>query len=278
MTLEYLDPSSYTFEKGFTVQNKRDLTIPESLVLSQTMLVKWQIRNLAKGVTIDQIPPAYLSSSLEIPGLGVLDGVDHQISASQQGRDRVQLITLDPSLPHKFLFHQVSDLVTNSVLEFYTSDLEMATFNNPVNISTDLSPVVNAIAAGSAAQVAAAQAIATSPGLVTKRLVEVPYAPIPWSGRPKDHVAVTPDPARIGGSIFNSTKNPIAVDQYLDLATKGSSPQHDGIIQPGGSYDLTAIDAAMGVMLYTLDGSKPPAVTINLLYPQPAPVAAPPSV
>jgi hypothetical protein len=277
MNQAYLDPNSYTFAGGFTVSKGKDLVIPESLVLSQTMLVKWQIRNLAKGGTIDQIPPATLSASLEIAGLGVLEADDYQIAPSQQGRDRVQLITLDPSLPHKFLFHQVSDLVLNSVLEFYTSDLAMATFNNPVNVSTDLSPVVNAIAAGSAAQIAAAQSIATSPGVTVKRLVEVSYTPIPWSGTAKNHIAVVPDPTRIGGSIFNSTNKPIAVDQYLDITTKSGSPQTDGIIQPGGSYDLGATDAGMGVMLYTLDGSKPPAITINLLYPQPAPAASTPN-
>lgn len=268
MNLGFLDFNSYIFAGGFTVQKNRDLIIPDSLVLSQTMLVKWQIRNLAKGATIEQIPPAILSSSLEIPGLGILEGDDYPIIASQTGRDRVQIVTLDPSLPHKLVFSQVSDLVTNSVLEFYSSDLQMANFNNPVNIATDLSPVVNAIAAGSAAQIAAAQSIATSPGVTAKRLLEVPYQPIPWSGDPKKHVAVNPDPTRIGGSIFNSTKSPIAVDQFLDIAQKSGNPQHDGIILPGGSYDLTAIDAAMGVMLYTLDGSKPVALTVNLLYPQ----------
>jgi hypothetical protein len=270
----FLDPTSYTFAGGFTIPSGRDLIIPDSLVLAQTMLVKWQVRQLAKGVTIDQIPPATLSASLEIAGLGVLNHADYQILPSQQGRDVVQLLTIDPSLPHKLTFSQVSDLVTNSVLEFYTSDLTMATFNNPVSVQTDLTPVVNAIAAGSAAQIAVAQSLASTPGVTAKRLLEVPYTPIPWSGRARNHVAVTPDPTRIGGSIFNSTKSPIAVDQFLDLSTKSGSPQTDGIIAPGGSYDLNAIDAGMGVMLYTLDGSEPTGLIINLLYPQPvAPVA-----
>lgn len=278
MNLGFLDFNSYTFSGGVNVKIGKDLIIQNSFELSQTMLIKWQIRQLAKGATIDRIPAATFSAVLEIPGLGHLRPTTYQIDPSIQGNERVQIISLDPTLPYKFTFSQTSELVTNSVLEFYTSDLAMATFNNPINVQTDLSPVVAAIAAGSAAQIAAAQSIATSPGVTVKRLVEVSYAPLPWSGKAKDHIAVTPDPTRIGGSIFNSTNKPIAVDQFLDITTKSGSPQTDGIIQPGGSYDLGATDAGMGVMLYTLDGSKPPAITINLLYPQPAPAAPAPSV
>ena len=44
MTLEFLDFNTYTFVGGFTVQRGKDLIIPDSLVLSQTMLIKWQIK------------------------------------------------------------------------------------------------------------------------------------------------------------------------------------------------------------------------------------------
>jgi hypothetical protein len=276
MTLEYLDPSSYTFVGGFTVQNKRDLTIPESLVLSQTMLVKWQIRNLAKGVTIDRIPPAYLSSSLEIPGLGVLDGEDYQIVASQQGRDRVQLITLDPSLPHKFLFHQVSDLVTNSVLEFYTSDLgiseNMSTTSNPINF--DLSAVTNAIAAGTAAQVAATQAATQAANKTVQRLVESTYAPIAWIGANK-HIAVTVDATRMATEIFNNGTIPVYFDLFLDINAKASTPQMDNVIQPGGQTRIDAAEGNMGVLLYTVGVRTPGSVLINQEFSTPAPAPSP---
>jgi hypothetical protein len=264
MTLEYLDPKSYTFEGGFTVQNKRDLTIPESLVLSQTMLVKWQIRNLVKGVTIDQIPPAILSSSLEISGLGVLDGDEYQIAASQQGRDRVQLITLDPSLPHKFLFTEVSDLVTNSVLEFYTSTLTMGSFNNPVNVTTDLSPVVSAIAAGSAAEVAA---IAAQTAAATRQAVkelESIYTATVWSNVPGNHIAVPPEAGRMGGSFLNTGTKPIAVDKFVDIATKTAAAQYDGTIQPGGTYNFGIGEETMGYLLYALTPGGTTTVAINL--------------
>jgi hypothetical protein len=272
MTLEYLDPKSYTFAGGFTVQNKRDLTIPESLVLSQTMLVKWQIRNLAKGVTIDQIPPAYLSSSLEIPGLGVLDGVDHQISASQQGRDRVQLITLDPSLPHKFLFHQVSDLVTNSVLEFYTSDLgiteNMSTTSNPINL--DFSAVTNAMAASTAAQVAAIQ----STNKTVQRLDESTYAPGNWVSANK-HIAVRVDSTRMATEIFNNGTVPVYFDLFLDVNTKAATPQMDNVIQPGGQTRIDAAEGNMGVLLYTMGSRTAGSVLINQEFSTAAPPTAP---
>jgi hypothetical protein len=272
MTLEYLDPNSYTFAGAFTVQNKRDLTIPESLVLSQTMLVKWQIRNLAKGVTIDQIPPALLSSSLEISGLGVLDGEDHQISASQQGRDRVQLITLDPSLPHKLLFHQVSDLVTNSVIEFYTSDLgiseNMSTTSNPINF--DVSAITNAISAGTAAQVGAIQAANKN----VQRLDESTYAPIAWVSANK-HIAVNVDPTRMATEIFNNGTVPVYFDLFLDVRAKASTPQMDNVIQPGGQTRIDAAEGNMGVLIYTMGSRTAGSVLINQEFSTPAPPAAP---
>jgi hypothetical protein len=59
MTLEFLDPNTYTFAGGLPVQSGRDLIIPDSLILSPTMLIKWQIRQLVKGATIEQIPPPF---------------------------------------------------------------------------------------------------------------------------------------------------------------------------------------------------------------------------
>ena len=123
MTLEFLDPNTYTFVGGLPVKSGRDLIIPDSIVLSQTMLIKWQIRQLIKGATIDQISPATLSAVLEIPGLGMLSQDEQQIQPSQQGKDVVQFWYIEPSLPYKIIFSGVSDLVANSVLEFYSSSL-----------------------------------------------------------------------------------------------------------------------------------------------------------
>ncbi len=273
MTLGFLDFNSYTFAGGFTIQKNRDLIIPSSLVLSQTMLVKWQIRNLVKGVTIDQIDPAILSSSLEIPGLGILEGDDYQIVPSQTGRDRVQLITLDPSLPHKLILSGVTDLVTNSVLEFYTSNQNMGTFNNPVQSTpTDLSPIVNAINGASNSQIAANQAIADAPEVRVQRIIDSEYQPASWSGAAKNHVAIEPDNDRLTVSIFNGTTERIAVDQFLDVYSKSGSPEYNGFIEPGGTFNLGADEAHEGVLLYTLNGSIPSAVLIELGYRTAAPI------
>jgi alpha-D-ribose 1-methylphosphonate 5-triphosphate diphosphatase PhnM len=158
MNQEYLDFNSYTLAGRYPVPSGKDLIIPDSFERTQTMLVKWQIRQLAKGGSIDLIPPATLSAVLEIPGLGELDTDEYQIKASIQGRDRVQIITLDPSLPYKLTLSEIDSSVTNSVLEFYTSNLAMGTFNNPGNVATDFSPLIDAINASSEAQIEATEA------------------------------------------------------------------------------------------------------------------------
>jgi hypothetical protein len=264
MTQAYLDPNSYIFVGGFTVQNKRDLIVPESLALSQTMLIKWQVRNLAKGATIEQIPPATLSAVLEIPGMGQLEAVTFSVSPSQQGRDRVQLISLDPTLPYKITFSDVSELVTNSVLEFYTSTIDMGEFSNPVNVTTDFSPVIAAIGANSAAEIAA---MTTQTAAATRKVVseaESSYTATVWSNRPSNHVAVPPDPTRFGGSFYNTGSKPLAVDKFLDLTTKTEAMQADGLIQPGGTYTFKVDEAHMGYLIYALTNGGTTTVAINL--------------
>jgi hypothetical protein len=264
MIQAYLDPNSYIFVGGFTVQNKRDLIVPESLALSQTMLIKWQIRNLAKGATIDQLAPATLSAVLEIPGMGQLEAVTFSVSPSQQGRDRVQLISLDPTLPYKITFSDVSDLVANSVLEFYTSTIDMGEFSNPVNVTTDFSPVIAAISASSAAEVSAitAQTAAQNRRVVSE--TDSTYTATVWSNTPSNHVAVSPDPTRFGGSFYNTGNRPLAVDKYLDISTKTAAMQADGLIQPGGTYTFKADEAHMGYLIYALTNGGTPTVSINL--------------
>jgi hypothetical protein len=265
MSLGYLDSNSYTFAGGFPVPSGKDLIIPDSLQLSQTMLVKWQIRQLAKGGSIDQIPPATLSAVLEIPGLGELDSDEHQIKASIQGHDRVQIISLDPTLPYKLTFSQTSELVTNSVLEFYTSTIAMGEFNNPANFNSDFSPVIAAIGAGSAAEVAAiaAQTAATTRKVVSE--TESTYAPTIWSNTPSNHVAVSPDPTRFGGSFYNNGAKPVAIDKFVDITTKTPAMQADGLLQPGGTYTFKQDEAALGYLIYTLTGVGGAAsVLINL--------------
>ncbi len=276
MSQRFLDPTSYTFAGGFTIPSGRDLIIPDSLVLAQTMLVKWQVRQLAKGVTLDQIPPATLSASLEIAGLGILNHADYQILPSQQGRDVVQLLTIDPTLPHQIKLSQVSDLVTNSILELYTSSITMGDFNNPVNVSNDFSPLIAAVTAASAAGVAATQAQTAAANKRVLREEDLNYTATVWSNRPTNHIAVNPDPTRMGGSFYNNGTKPLAIDKFVDIGTKTPASQADGLLQPGGIYTFKAEEAGMGYLIYALTPGGTNTVAINLEYPTAAP--APPAV
>jgi hypothetical protein len=264
MSQAYLDPNSYIFAGGFPVSKGKDLVVPESLEKSQTMLVRWDIRQMTKGGTIDQISPATLTAVLEIPGLGEFETISYQIVPSNQGAKRVQIISLDPTLPYKITLSQIDQSVTNSVLEFYTSTIAMGEFNNPVNVVTDFSPVVAAVAAGSAAEVAA---IVAQTAAVTRRVVQeidISYTATVWSNTPANHVAVAPDATRMGGSFFNTGNKPLQIDKFLDIATKTAASQADGLLQPGGTYYFKQDEAHMGYLISALTTGGTPTVAINL--------------
>ena len=264
MTLEFLDPNTYTFVGGLPVKSGRDLIIPDSIVLSQTMLVKWQIRQLVKGATIDQISPATLSAVLEIPGLGVLDHQDAQIQPSQQGKDVVQLWMIDPSMPYKVSFSGVSDLVANSVLEFYSSSLSMADITNPSSGVVDLSAVTAAIAAGSAAEVAATQALQAATTRKVTRILESVYSAVVWTNTPPSHIAIAPDANNLAIVLLNTSNRPVYWDLFVDINTKMSTPQFDNVMPPGGSIRLKDEEAVLGVLLYTLTGAGSATVSVNI--------------
>jgi hypothetical protein len=272
MNQAYLDPNSYTFTGGFTTSAGKDFIVPESLERSQTMLVRWDIRQLAKGATIDQIEPATLTAVLEIPGFGELDPIEFLIMPSIQARKRVQIISLDPALPYKITLSQIDPLVTNSVLEFYTSDITMSTTTNPANM--DVSAITTAIMASGAAQVAATQSASQTSNLKVKRIVESNYTPVLWSGA-NNHKAVPIDTTdRMGIKLFNNGAVAVAYDTYLDISQKTAAPQQDNIIQPGGETTITADEASMGVLLYTLK-AVPNGQTASILITQQYPTMLP---
>jgi hypothetical protein len=266
MTLEFLNPNTYTFAGGFPVKSGRDLIIPDSIVLSQTMLVKWQIRQLVKGATIEQIPPATLSAVLEIPGMGVLDRSDSQIQPSQQGKDVVQLWTIDPSLPYKITLSGVSDLITNSVLEFYSSGLSMAITNNIGGTTVDMTAVTAAIAAGSAAQVAATQAAQAAQTRKVQTIVESTYNATVWSNTPANHVATPPDPNRLAIILVNTSSKRVYFDLFTNIANKATTPQYDSYMEAGGTISVGPDEAGLGVMLYALTGTGNSPVLINMEF------------
>jgi hypothetical protein len=219
---------------------------------------------LAKGVAIDSIAPATLTAVLEIPGMGEFDPIKFSIAPSNQGRKRVQMIVLDPSLPYKINLNNIDDSVMNSVLEFYTSDINMGQFNNPVQVTTDFTPVIAAISASSATETAAIQAQTAAANRKVVSETETEYIPNVWSNKPSDHVAVAPDPTRFGGSFYNSGNKAVAIDKFLDIATKTAAMQADGLLQPGGTYTFQTDEAHMGYLIYMLNGGGAPKVAINL--------------
>ena len=264
MNLEFLDFDTYTFVGGFTVQRGKDLIIPKSLVLSEVMLVKWQIRQLVKGATIEEIPFAILSAALEIPGLGILNHTDTEILASQLGKDVVQFWTIDPGLPYRIKFSQVSDLVTNSVLEFYSSDLNMAITNNIGGVKVDMTAVTDAIAAGAAAQVAATEAVQTVQTRKVQSIVESVYSASVWSNTASNHIAFPPDPSRMGAILVNTSSERVYYDTYIDISNKTVEPQYDSFMEPNGIINIGQDEAGLGVLLYTLGGGGTASVSINL--------------
>jgi hypothetical protein len=263
MNREFLNPKNYSLAFSCNVSGDKDLIIPDGLELSRTMLIKWQIRNLTKGVNFESIPKAKLSAELEIPGLGTLDSVNYEIKPSIQGKEKVQLISLDANLPYNYNFSNVSSSVSNSVLEFYTSNL-MGDFNNPVNVTTDFTPIVAAIAGSSAAEVEAIQAQTAAQNRQVLSETDLDYSATVWSNTPSNHVAVAPDARRLGGSFYNKGNKPLAIDKFVDIATKTAAPQADGLLQPGGTYNFKPAEAGMGYLIYALTSGGTHAVAINL--------------
>ncbi len=152
----------------------------------------------------------------------------------------------------------------------------MSNTTNPINI--DLSAVTNAIAAGTAAQVAATQSVAQAANKTIQRLVESAYVPAVWVSADK-HIAVAVDAARISTEIFNNGTVPVYFDLFLDINAKAKTPQMDDVIQPGGKTRIDGVEGNMGVLIYTVGVKTAGSVLINQGYATtaPAPASAPPS-
>ena len=276
MTLEFLDPNTYTFTGGLPVKSGRDLIIPDSIILSQTMLIKWQIRQLVKGATIEQIPPAILSTSLEIPGLGTISQDAQPIQASQQGKDLVQFWYVDPSMPYKITFSGVSDLVANSVLEFYSSsiDFEYMGVSNPSQadpaalqaaVAANIPAMAAAIgaASGTAVQTALSnQEAATEAKNSTTTNVVIKA----WSGDINNHKILGANSLRIGanlshpgqllvpatpGAIVNNTS-----DVLVAVGASGRTKQsdYDYLMAQKGSFITDEGRVTLPIYAWLLNG------------------------
>jgi hypothetical protein len=156
------------------------------------------------------------------------------------------------------------------VLELYfdpTNSIQssvMGSFNNPVNVQTDLSPIISAITATSASEIAATQDLKATVSRKTALETEFTFTPLVWSNNAANHIVLPPDATRFGGSFLNTGNKAIAVDKYLDIATKTSAPQYDGLIQPGGTYNFTVEEANMGYLLYSLTAGGILSIAVNV--------------
>jgi hypothetical protein len=287
MNRAYLDPKNYTFAGGFTVQSNKDLVIPDSLVLAPSMMVRWQIRQMVKGVTIDQIPPATLTSSVEIDGFGVLQGQDQQILASNDGKKRVQLITLDPSLPLKILFHQVSDLVTNSVLEFYSATYPIIYIPNmgvtnpsssdPAALQAAILATIPAMAqaigqqSGAAVQIALANNNSSLEASISTTKASVIKA---WSGDIRNHQILDVNLTRLAIHGTHPGKNLLATniaDVFLAVGSITGRDQNkwDHVLSAGGEFISDPDKERLPLYAWLAVGKPDTTITVTEYFPQP---------
>lgn len=136
----------------------------------------------------------------------------------------------------------------------------MATVNNPASNIVDMTPVMAAITASSTAQIAAIQASQAATTRKVASISELTYSANVWSGTPSGHVAVNPDPLRLGIIITNTSNKRVYFDLFTNIANKGSSPQYDTFAEPGATINVEAEEAVLGVMLYLIGGTSPAAV------------------
>jgi hypothetical protein len=68
----------------------------------------------------------------------------------------------------------------------------------------------------------------------------------------------------MGGSFYNTGNKPLAIDKFVDIATKTAAPQADGLLQPGGTYNFKPEEAGMGYLIYAITPGGTATVAINL--------------
>jgi hypothetical protein len=290
---EYLDPSNYTFTGGFPISRNRDLILPTNLPLAHTMLVRWSVRQMAQGVTIKDIPPAILSSTLEIKGFGVLNADEYPIIPSIQGQEKVQIISVDPTLPHEIKFTQVSNLVTNSVLELYAyTGLEPDNISHQSNYLPNMgvnNPASTDPAALQAAIVAAipqmAQAIGTQSGAAVQQALAnqaianesknsktAAYVVKAWSGDIKNHLILSPNLTRMGISASHPGKliSPTNVsDVYIAVGAPDNrdANKYEYMMSANGTYIVDAERDTLATYMWLQAGKPDTTITITEYLP-----------
>lgn len=155
------------------------------------------------------------------------------------------------------------------ILEIYfdptiSTQSNMAIVNNPSSNPIDFSAVTAAIAASSAAEIAATQALQAAETRQVRKIVESTYNASTWTNAPANHVAIVPDPTRMGIVLLNTSNKNVYYDLFIDIALKTNTPQYDNVIAPNGSVTFGVDEAASGVLLYCIGGSGTSPVFVNL--------------
>jgi WD40 repeat protein len=154
------------------------------------------------------------------------------------------------------------------ILEIYfdpnQSFSPMATINNPSSDSIDLSAVTAAIAAGSAAQVAAIQQAQAENNRVVGKVIDEDYTAIAWSNDAQNHIAVQPDTGNLRLTFLNKGTKDVYWDTFIDIGSKLSTPQYDNVMKPKGSITIEGNEASVGVLLYTLTGTQTSDIAVTI--------------
>ena len=152
------------------------------------------------------------------------------------------------------------------ILEIYfdpNTNLSMAEINNPAVGAVDLSAITAAIAAGSAAEVAATQSLQAQLGRKVGKIIESFYPATVWTNAPASHIAIAPDPNNLAVVLLNTSNKPVYWDLFIDINAKTQTPQYDNVMPPGGSIRLKEEESSAGVLLYTLPGNGTGGGTAN---------------
>ena len=114
-----LNQNNYAHVGSYPAHGGKDLIIPQRAELSDTMLVRWTIHQVAKDVDFTTLNSGLLISEIEVEGFGVLESQTFDIPPSKFNNKRVQLINLDLAVPQKLTFTTQNSGVLNSTLELY---------------------------------------------------------------------------------------------------------------------------------------------------------------
>lgn len=274
LDLQHLNPLNYSHVGSFIVPvNGKDLIIPSQTDITETMLIRWQVNQVGKGLDLNSIEAGLLISEIEIPSFGVIESSTFDIAASTFKSKRIQLVQLNLDLPQKLTFRMPSVGITNSILEFYAytgtesqiyidRESNYMPSSNPVII--DPTELANAIATASAT--------ANNQNLVDEfnretshSTTDTAYIATAWSGTAQPHIALPLSNTRIGYKLFNRGVNKVYV--AVGSPTNKTVDSYIDIIQPGGFYNSTEMDRSLQLILYVAANKPNNPISISELLP-----------